>query len=296
MADIGFIGLGVMGGPMAGHLQGGGHRLFIHTRSTAPEQLLAGGAIRCSNPREVVENAAVTFLMLPDTADVETVLFGPEGAAGAGGADRIIVDMSSVSPLATKEFAQRLGGAGIGFLDAPVSGGEVGAKAATLTIMVGGPEVIFLRVKPYFELMGRNITHVGGHGDGQTAKVANQMIVGLTIAAVSEALVFAAKAGADPAKVREALLGGFAASRVLDVHGQRMLERKFEPGFRIALHHKDLGLAVSGAHALQVALPHTSICHAVFSAALAAGEGGLDHSALVRTFERLANQEVARTD
>jgi len=291
MADIGFIGLGIMGRPMAGHLQAAGHRLFIRTRSAAPETLLAAGATLCSSPREVAAQSSIIFLMLPDTPDVEAVLFGPEGVAHAG-AGRTVVDMSSIAPLATKQFAQRLHERGIEFLDAPVSGGELGAKAATLSIMVGGPAASFARVKPYFELLGRNITHVGGHGDGQTAKVANQMIVALTLAAVSEALVFASKAGADPAKVRQALLGGFAGSRVLEVHGERMLKRTFDPGFRMALHHKDLGLAVAAAHALQVALPHTSVCHDLFNAALAAGEGGLDHSGLVRTLERLANHTI----
>jgi len=293
MADIGFIGLGIMGRPMAGHLQAAGHRLFLHNRSKLPSDLIDKGAIACSSSAEVAKQAEIIFTMLPNTPDVEAVLFGAKGVAEGIARGKVLVDMSSISPTATKTFAQRLAEKGVEYLDAPVSGGEVGAKAATLTIMVGGPENTFDKVRPLFELMGKNITHIGPNGDGQTAKVANQIIVGLNIAAVAEALVFASKAGADPVKVRQALLGGFASSRVLEVHGERMLKRTFNPGFRIALHHKDLSLAMDGAHELLLALPHTAICLELLNSARANGDGELDHSGLVRVLERLANNEVA---
>lgn len=292
MTDIGFIGLGIMGRPMAGHLQKAGHRLFLHNRSKLPQSMIDGGAIACGSSAEVAKQSDVIFTMLPNTPDVENVLFGPRGAAEGLTRGKILVDMSSISPTATKAFAARLSEQGVDYLDAPVSGGEVGAKAGTLTIMVGGPVKAFERVRPLFELMGKNITHIGPNGDGQTAKVANQIIVALNIAAVAEALVFASKAGADPAKVRQALLGGFASSRVLEVHGERMLKRSFEPGFRIALHHKDLSLAIDGARELLLSLPHTSICLELFNAARAAGDGNLDHSGFVRVLERLASHEM----
>jgi 2-hydroxy-3-oxopropionate reductase len=200
--------------------------------------------------------------------------------------------MSTISPIATRGFARRVEEKACDYLDAPVSGGDVGAKAATLTFMVGGPEAAFKRVLSLFALMGKTITHVGANGDGQTAKAANQIVVAVTIAAVSEALVFASKAGADPAKVRQALLGGFAGSRILEVHAERMLKRTFAPGFRVALHHKDLAIVLDGARKLCLALPHTALCQELFNASIAAGEGGLDDSALVRVIERLANHEL----
>ena len=230
--DLGFVGLGIMGAPMAGHLLKAGHRVFVHTRSKVPEALLAAGAVACPNARSVAQQAGTVFTMLPDTPDVEQVLFGEQGLASGLSAGKTVVDMSSISPIATKVFAQRINALGADYLDAPVSGGEVGARNATLSIMVGGPDAVFERVKPLFELMGKNITLVGGNGDGQTAKVANQIIVALNIEAVAEALLFAARAGADPARVRQALMGGFAASRILEVHGERMIKRTFEPGFR----------------------------------------------------------------
>jgi len=292
MADVGFIGLGIMGRPIAGHLLTAGHRLFILRKSAAAEEMIAGGAVACASPKEVAERSEVVILMVPDTPQVEDVLFGELGVSRGVSAGDLVIDMSSISPLATKEFAAKLRMTGVAYLDAPVSGGEVGAKAATLTIMVGGPSDAFARAKPLFDCMGKNITHIGPNGDGQTAKVANQMIVALTIAAVGEALLFASKAGADPAKVREALLGGFATSRVLDVHGKRMLERTFNPGFRITLHHKDLALALASADALDLPLPLTALCQQMFNAACAAGEGALDHSALVRSLERLASHAL----
>jgi 2-hydroxy-3-oxopropionate reductase len=291
--DLGFIGLGIMGAPMAGRLMEAGHRLFVHTRSKLPAAIAASAAVPCTSARDVAERADIVFLMLPDTPDVEAVLFGETGVAAGLSKGKTVVDMSSISPLATKAFAARINALGCDYLDAPVSGGEVGAKAGSLTIMVGGPEAAFARVKPLFEAMGKNVTLVGGNGDGQTCKVANQIIVALNIAAVGEALVFAAKAGADPAKVRQALMGGFASSRILEVHGERMLERTFAPGFRIRLHQKDLNLALAGARELGVALPQTAGAAQLMQACAAHGMAEFDHSALVRALEILADHEVA---
>ncbi len=287
---LGFIGLGIMGAPMAGHLLAAGHTLFVRTRSQVPEAL--SGATVCASAQEVAQLADIVFTMLPDTPDVEAVLFGKDGVAAGLSKGKTVVDMSSISPMDTKLFAQKINALGCDYLDAPVSGGEVGAKAASLTIMVGGPEAAFARIKPLFELMGKNITLVGGNGDGQTTKVANQIIVALNIAAVGEALVFASKAGADPAKVRQALMGGFAASRILEVHGERMIKRTFNPGFRIGLHQKDLSLALSGARALGVALPQTAGAAQLMQACAANGMQDLDHSALVRALELMANHPV----
>jgi 2-hydroxy-3-oxopropionate reductase len=299
---IGFIGLGIMGAPMAGHLRAAGHELFVNTRSKVPTALGDAGAIACGSPKEVAERAEIIFTMVPDTPDVEKVLFADNGVAAGlkdakrgpdGRVGKTVVDMSSISPIETKAFAKRINELGCDYLDAPVSGGEVGAKAASLTIMVGGPEAAFERVLPLFQLMGKNITRVGGNGDGQTTKVANQIIVALNIAAVGEALVFASKAGADPAKVRQALMGGFAASRILEVHGERMIKRTFNPGFRIGLHQKDLNLALQGARALGVSLPGTAHAAQLMQACAAHGMQELDHSALVRALEILAKHEVA---
>ncbi|WP_119288493.1 2-hydroxy-3-oxopropionate reductase [Azohydromonas sediminis] len=291
---LGFIGLGIMGAPMCGHLIRAGHQLFVHTRSKVPPEIAESSATQCTTPKGVAERADIVFTMVPDTPDVEAVLFGKNGVAEGLSRGKVVVDMSSISPIATKEFAKKVNALGCDYLDAPVSGGEVGAKAASLTIMVGGPEAAFERVKPLFELMGKNITLVGGNGDGQTTKVANQIIVALNIAAVGEALVFASKAGADPAKVRQALMGGFASSRILEVHGERMIKRTFNPGFRIELHQKDLNLALQGAKALGVALPNTANAAQLMQACAAHGMAGLDHSALVRALEILANHEVAK--
>jgi 2-hydroxy-3-oxopropionate reductase len=240
----------------------------------------------------VAQNADVVFVMVPDTPDVEAVLFGKDGVAEGLSKGKTVVDMSSISPTATKVFAQKINALGCDYLDAPVSGGEVGAKNAALTIMVGGTEAAFARIKPLFELMGKNITLVGGNGDGQTCKVANQIIVALNIAAVGEALVFASKAGADPAKVRQALMGGFASSRILEVHGERMIKRTFNPGFRIKLHQKDLSLALQGARELGVALPQTASAAQLMQACAANGLADMDHSALVRALELLAKHEI----
>ena len=286
---IGFIGLGIMGTPMAGHLMKAGHRLFVTTRSKVPESIANGPATVCDDARAVATQADIVFTMVPDTPDVEKVLFGDGGVASGLSKGKTVVDMSSISPIATKEFAARINALGCDYLDAPVSGGELGAKNATLSIMVGGPDAVFERIKPLFELMGRNITLVGGNGDGQTAKVANQIIVALNIEAVAEALLFAAKAGADPSRVRQALMGGFAASKVLEVHGERMIKRTFDPGFRVELHRKDLNLALSSAQALGLSLPNTATAQELFSACVAQGGRGWDHSSMVKALERLAD-------
>jgi len=293
MTNIGFIGLGIMGRPMAGHLQSAGHT--IHTvvhRSPVPQELADGGTVECASGREVAEKSDVIIIMVPDTPDVETVLFGAGGVAEGLTKGKTVIDMSSISPIETKDFAKRVNDLGCDYLDAPVSGGEVGAKAGALTIMIGGEQAVFDAMTPLFEIMGKNITLVGGNGDGQTCKVANQIIVALNIEAAAEALLFAAKAGADPARVRQALMGGFAASKVLEVHGERMIKRTFDPGFRIRLHQKDLGLALSGARALGLSLPNTATAQELFNACSANGGGDLDHSAMVKALELMGGHEV----
>jgi len=290
---IGFIGLGIMGAPMAGHLRAGGHDLFVTTRSKVPQVLLDAGAVACKTAADVARQADIVFTMVPDTPDVQKVLFGEDGVASGLSKGKTVVDMSSISPIETQAFARQIAALGCDYLDAPVSGGEVGAKAASLTIMVGGSEAAFERIKPLFALMGKNITHVGDVGAGQITKVANQIIVALNIAAVGEALVFASKAGADPAKVRQALMGGFASSRILEVHGERMIKRTFNPGFRIGLHQKDLNLALQGAKALGVALPNTANAAQLMQACAAQGWDQLDHSALVKALELMARHPVA---
>ena len=290
---LGFIGLGIMGAPMALHLIKAGHQLFVFTHGKLHPDIAASNAKQCASAKAVAQQADIVFTMVPDTPDVAAVLFNDEGVAAGLSKGKTVVDMSSISPIETKEFAKKINALGCDYLDAPVSGGEVGAKAASLTIMVGGPEAAFERVKPLFELMGKNITLVGGNGDGQTCKVANQIIVALNIAAVGEALLFASKAGADPAKVRQALMGGFAASRILEVHGERMIKRTFAPGFRIGLHQKDLNLALAGARALGVALPQTAGAAQLMQVCAANGMQDLDHSALVKSLELMANHAVA---
>ncbi|MFQ6022664.1 MAG: 2-hydroxy-3-oxopropionate reductase [Acidiferrobacterales bacterium] len=294
MSKIGFIGVGIMGRPMAGHLQAAGHELFlVKHRSPLPKELVDGGAVECASCKEVTQQAEVIITMVPDTPDVAAVLFEPDGVAEGLSSGKTVVDMSSISPIETKKFAAKINELGCDYLDAPVSGGEVGAKNAALTIMVGGSQTTFDRIKPLFELIGKNITLIGENGAGQTCKVANQIVVALTIEAVSEALVFASKAGVDPAKVREALMGGFAGSRILEVHGERMIKRTFEPGFRIELHRKDLNLALEGARALSMNLPNTATTQELFNSCAAHGWADKDHSTLVRSIELLANHEVA---
>jgi len=289
---VGFIGLGIMGTPMAGHLIKGGHDLFLHTRGTAPSELTEAGGRSCTSGEEVARQADVIITMVPDTPHVEDVLFIPQGVAKGLSPGKVVVDMSSISPVATKDFARRINDLGCDYLDAPVSGGDVGAKGASLSIMVGGPQAVFDRVKPLFELMGKNITRVGENGDGQTTKVANQIVVALTIAAVAEGLLFASKAGADPAKVRQALMGGLATSRILEVLGERMIKRTFDPGFRIELHQKDLNLALTSARQLGMSLPNTATAQELFNACAAHGGKAWDHSAMVRALELLANHEI----
>ena len=296
--QLGFIGLGIMGTPMALHLINAGHQVFVQTRGTLPQAIAASTAKPCANAAEVARKAQVIFMVVPDTPDVEAVLFGEQGIAtglqGSTGARKIVVDMSSISPMATKAFSAKITALGADYIDAPVSGGEVGAKAASLTIMCGGSQAVFDAVLPLLQLMGKNITLVGGNGDGQTTKVANQIIVALNIAAVGEALLFASKAGADPAKVRQALMGGFASSRILEVHGERMIKRTFAPGFRIKLHQKDLNLALQGARELGVALPQTAGAAQLMQACAANGLADLDHSAVVLALELMAGHAVAQ--
>jgi 2-hydroxy-3-oxopropionate reductase len=290
---IGFIGLGIMGSPMAGQLIKGGHEVYLYSRSQIPGELVSNGGIPCQNASEVATRAEVIVLMLPDTPDVEKVLFGEEGISDALSEDQTVIDMSSISPIATREFATQLAIKKVSYVDAPVSGGEIGAKNATLTIMVGANESVFSNVEPIFKLMGRNITHVGDVGAGQVCKVANQVIVALNIEAVGEALLLASKAGVDPSKVRQALMGGFASSKILEIHGERMIERTFKPGFRIELHQKDLNLALSTARSLGLSLPNTSTAQELFNACSAAGDSSQDHSAMVCALERLAQHKVA---
>jgi 2-hydroxy-3-oxopropionate reductase len=291
---IGFVGLGIMGAPMAGHLIKAGHQLFVFTLGKMPEAIAASNATQCASARSVAERADIIITMVPDTPDVEAALFSEAGIAAGLSKGKTVVDMSSISPIATKTFARKINELGCDYLDAPVSGGEVGAKNATLSIMVGGDPAVFEKIRPLFELMGKNITLVGGNGDGQTAKVANQIIVALNIEAVAEALLFAAKAGADPARVRQALMGGFASSKILEVHGERMVKRTFDPGFRIELHQKDLNLALSSARALGVSLPNTATAQELFNSCVAHGGKAWDHSAMVRALEKLANFEIGQ--
>ena len=294
MSNIGFIGLGIMGKPMALNLIKGGHTLHLSSRSGVAKELTDAGGKACASAKDVAQQADIIIIMVPDTPDVEKVLFGANGVAEGLSKGKTVIDMSSISPIETKAFAKKINALGCEYVDAPVSGGEVGAKAASLTIMIGANPATFEKVKPIFELMGKNITLVGGNGDGQTCKVCNQIIVALNIEAVSEALVFASKAGADPAKVRQALMGGFAASRILEVHGERMIKRTFDPGFRIELHQKDLNLALQGARAMGVALPNTATAQELFNTCVANGGAKWDHSGMVKALERMANHDVAK--
>ncbi|MCW8154662.1 2-hydroxy-3-oxopropionate reductase [Stutzerimonas stutzeri] len=295
MAKIGFIGTGIMGKPMASNLQNAGHQIFLSEHhDKAPADLVQAGAIALATPQEVAREAEFIIVMVPDTPQVEDVLFRDQGIAAGVGPGKVVIDMSSISPSATKQFAEKIKASGAEYLDAPVSGGEVGAKAGSLSIMVGGSEAAFERALPLFQAMGKNITRVGENGDGQTAKVANQIIVALNIQAVAEALLFAAKNGADPAKVRDALMGGFAGSKILEVHGERMIKGTFDPGFRISLHQKDLNLALAGARELGLNLPNTANAQQVFSTCAAIGGSGWDHSALIKGLEHMANFSIRK--
>ena len=294
MANLGFIGVGIMGKPMAGHLLAAGHTVHVYDVAPAGVKELAGkGAVVCSSSKEVAQKSDTIFIMVPDTPDVQQVLFGAGGVAEGLSQGKVVVDMSSISPVETKLFARKRAEKGVEMLDAPVSGGQVGAENAALTIMVGGQEPVFAKVRPLFERLGKNINLVGGHGDGQTAKVANQIIVALTIEAVGEALLFASKAGANPENVRKALLGGFAQSRILEVHGERMIKRTFQPGFRIRHQQKDLNNALSAARQLGLSLPGSANAQELYNAVAADGGADLDHSALVTALERLAKHTVA---
>jgi 2-hydroxy-3-oxopropionate reductase len=289
---IGFIGLGIMGRPMALNLKNGGHDLIVPERASLTEEIRASAEV-VADAKSVAARSEVVIVMVPDTPDVEGVLFGAGGVAEGLNKGTLVIDMSSISPIATKEFAKKINALGCDYVDAPVSGGEVGAKQASLTIMVGGPDAAFARAKPLFDLMGKNITHVGAeNGAGQTCKVANQIIVALNIQAVAEALVFASKAGADPAKVRQALMGGFASSRILEVHAERMLNGTFNPGFRIRLHEKDLNLALGAAKDLHLSLPNTAIAQQMFASCVAHGGGELDHSGLILAIEGMAKHSI----
>ena len=293
MAHLGFIGLGIMGQPMAGHLLKAGHTLYVHSRTASCVKALeTEGASPCTHAKEVAAKATVIFLMLPDTPDVEEVLFGKDGVSEGIKPGSTVIDMSSISPIATRRFAERLLTINVEMLDAPVSGGQTGAENGTLSIMVGGKETVFSAMQPYLELMGKNIVHIGGNGDGQVCKIANQIVVALTLAGVSEALVLASKAGADPAKVRQALLGGFAQSKILEVHGERMLKRTFAPGFRVRLHQKDLNIALQTGRELGVSLPNTALVQELLSAVSADGGADLDSSILIKALEKLANHKV----
>jgi 2-hydroxy-3-oxopropionate reductase len=289
MSKIGFIGLGVMGRPMAGHLQRAGHDLYVlKHHSPLPAEIMQAGAIACTTPKAVASEAEIIITMLPDTPQVEQVLFAENGVASALSPGKLVIDMSSISPIRTKQFAERIRHVGCDYLDAPVSGGEVGAKAGTLTIMAGGDEAVFSKAKPLLQLMGQNVSLIGDNGAGQTAKVANQIIVALNIEAVAEALLFCSKAGVDPSKVRQALMGGFAGSKVLEVHGARMINRCFDPGFRMELHQKDLKLALESARELGLCLPNTANTQELLNVS----DKSLDHSALVLTLEKMAGHSL----
>ncbi len=293
MATIGFIGLGIMGAPMADHLVGAGHKVVTRTHKTpVPDDLKAKGVEELPSLKAVAEASDVVILIVPDTPQVEAVLFADDGIAAGLSTGKLVIDMSSISPIDTKAFAEKIAALGCDYVDAPVSGGEVGAKAASLTIMVGATEEGFARAKPLFDLMGKNITHVGPIGAGQTTKVANQIIVALNIEAVAEALLFASKAGADPAKVREALMGGFASSKILEIHAERMINRTFDPGFRIRLHQKDLNLALQNAKEMGISLPNTATAQELFNSCASHGGADDDHSGMVKALELMANHKV----
>ena len=294
MSTIGFIGLGIMGAPMAGHLIDGGHEVITHIHKTpVPDDLKAKGVTEKPSLKAVAQAADVIIMVVPDTPQVEHVLFTDDGIAAGLSEGKLVIDMSSISPIDTKVFAENVAGKGCDYVDAPVSGGQVGAEAGSLTIMVGATDKGFSRARPLFELMGKNITHVGPIGAGQTTKVANQIIVALNIEAVAEALLFASKAGADPAKVRQALMGGFASSKILELHAERMINRTFDPGFRIKLHQKDLNLALQSAREMGLSLPNTATAQELFNSCAAHGGSDDDHSALVKALERMADHKVA---
>ena len=290
---IGFIGLGIMGKPMARNLLKAGYPLLVHNRSRASvEELANEGVAPAANAYEVAAAADILITMLPDSPDVEQVYNGAEGVFKGARSGALLIDMSTISPVVARKLAADAERRGCEMLDAPVSGGEAGAVGATLSIMIGGKPSAVDRAMPVFQKLGKNIVHVGAAGAGQIAKAANQIVVGVTIAAVSEALVLAAKAGVDPAKVREVLLGGFAQSKILDAHGQKMLERNFKPGFRIRLHEKDLKIALASGSEYGVPLTTTAVVAQMMAALKATGRGDLDHAALVTLVEELAGKKL----
>jgi len=294
MARLGFIGLGIMGKPMAGHLLAAGNVVYVFDVNTdSVKELAAKGAVACDSSKDVAAQSEIIFTMVPDTPDVEKALFGEAGIAEGAKKGSVVVDMSSISPIATKDFAKRLADIGVDMLDAPVSGGQVGAEKAILSIMVGGKPEVFERVKPYFEVMGKNMVLIGDNGAGQTCKVSNQIAVAVNIAAAAEALTFASKAGADPAKVREALMGGLAGSRVLELLGERMINRNFEPGGPLRINQKDVNLALQMARSLHMSLPFAALAQEMYSAAAAQAGMEADHSSMVLAIEQLANHKVA---
>ena len=291
---VGFVGLGVMGKPMARNLMRAGFALRAHSRSSPPvDELEAEGATRASSPADVAASSDVVITMVPDTPDVERVLFGDRGVVAGAAEGVLVIDMSTIDPIGTRGFAARLAERGLAMLDAPVSGGQVGAEAGTLAIMVGGPEDAFDRARPLFEAMGSTIVHVGPSGAGQVAKACNQLVIASAVEAVGEAFVLAAKAGVDPAKVREALLGGFAGSKVLELHGQRMLEGAFDPGFRSALMAKDGRIVLEAAERLGAPIPAFRAVAERLDAMLPAGRGELDYAALVTLLEDEADVSLA---
>jgi 2-hydroxy-3-oxopropionate reductase len=294
LPTVGFIGLGIMGEPMATRVQAAGYPLVIvDFEPPLPSQLIEAGATVCASNKEVAEQSDVVILMVPDTPDVETVLFAADGVAGGLNQGKSVVDMSSISPTATVDFARRINSLGCDYLDAPVSGGAPRAVTGELTIMVGGPQVSFERLLPLLSTMGSTVTLIGTrNGDGQVCKVANQIIVGSTVQAVAEALLFASKAGANPLKVREALMGGAAGSLILENHGQRMLDRDFDASFRVELQRKDLGLAVEAARELGLVLPNATTAWQLYNSCVARGEGGEDHIAILKVLEDLAQHTL----
>ncbi len=290
---VGFIGLGIMGRPMAGHLVSAGYEVTVwnRTRRKAAD-LVKGGARWAESPKEVAARSDATITMVADTPDVLEVILGPDGILEGIRPGAIVVDMSTISPAATREIARRLAEKGAEMLDAPVSGGEKGAIEGTLSIMVGGKPEVFERVLPIFQRMGRNIVHLGDHGAGQVTKACNQLVLSLTILGVAEALTLARKAGVDPAKVRAALLGGFANSRVLEVHGQRMLDGKFDPGFRTRLYHKDMGIVMDTGRALGMPLLGAGLAAQLYQVAMARGFGEMDYSVLARVIAEMAAERM----
>jgi 2-hydroxy-3-oxopropionate reductase len=288
---IGFVGLGIMGEPMARNLLAAGHPLVVHTRTAAKaEGLVAEGAELAASPREVAQHSDVVILMLPDSPDVEAVVLGPDGVAEGAEPGMLLIDMSSIAPATARLVHAELAAKGVDALDAPVSGGEAAAVSGQLSIMVGGDEAALERARPIFEVLGKATTHIGPSGAGQVAKAANQVVVGLTIQAVSEALALAHAAGVDPKRVREALLGGFAQSKILEVHGERMLQGTFAPGFKLMLHRKDLDIALQTARATGVPLVATAQAAEIMNALIGAGEGGSDHSVLSKFYGRALDQ------